>query len=153
MANKFARYVWGAVVGLSEPSITAVCSYTLVDRRAVTSDSGVMAWEHRGMYQDGSESNWLSESEVTNGFTPLQHDIFRAPMNFYAPRRSDPPRERVRKQHGPHSRRGAFRLFSTGTPIVKHFRDRELQGQIFSTGTTGESISKTTIGRSYLGGR
>lgn len=56
-------------------------SYTLVDRREATFDSGVMAQEYLGTYQVGSESDWLSERGITGGFKPLQVDAIRALVN------------------------------------------------------------------------
>lgn len=104
---------------------------TPLSRRDVTSDSGARAWGYRGRYQGTSESDWSSESKVTDSVTPLQFDVFHAPMSLCTPRHSNPPHQRARQQRGPRSRREALRLIPTGTMIAKSFQSRELRGQVY----------------------
>lgn len=66
--------------------------------------------------------------DITDRFTRLQLDVFQALADFYIPRRADPPRQQVREQRGPRSRREAFRLFPVVILIAKHLRGRELRG-------------------------
>lgn len=48
--DEFAEYVRVADFDLAEMSVIITPLHTLVDRREVTSDSGIMAWEYRGTY-------------------------------------------------------------------------------------------------------
>lgn len=87
-------------------------------RREVTSDSGVIAWEYGDRYQYASKSDWLSESKVTDSFTPHQLDVCHLLMNLYAPRRAGSRHKGVRNHRAPLSRRKVVGVCSIGTRIV-----------------------------------
>ena len=76
--DDFAQIVWIADFGLRGDSIAAAPMYTLMDRRTMDSVSGVARWEYRGKYLDGASSDWATESESLDSFTPLQLDTFHA---------------------------------------------------------------------------
>lgn len=70
--------------------------------------------------QDEYKSSWLSEAEVTEGFTPLQLDVFHALWNLNHPNMpttlSMSQRKRTRL-----SRAQALQLFPTATMGIKTF--------------------------------
>ena len=76
--DEFAPIAWGAAFGLRGDSVAAAPMYTLMDRRTMDSVSGVARWEYRGKYLDGASSDWATESESLDSFTPLQLDTFHA---------------------------------------------------------------------------
>ena len=126
MEDEFAQLAWGADLGLGEPSTTAAPMYTLLDRRRVVSATGVVRWEYRGRYLDGVASDWVSETESLDSFTPLQLDTFHALWNLY-----DPSSERSRplapdggaKKRPALSRSEALRRFPIGTRVEKPLGD------------------------------
>lgn len=83
--------------GLLEPSIATVPFYTLLERREVTPDSGLKAWEYWGTYQDSPESDWFSVSDVTDRFISVHLDVFNPILNLYAPRHANLQSECGRK--------------------------------------------------------
>ena len=78
-----AHLAWGADLGLAGISTVAVLLYTLTDRQAVGSPGGAWEWQYKGLYQNGTESEWLQEEEVRDSFTPLQLDVFHALWETY----------------------------------------------------------------------
>ena len=67
--NEFAHLAWGIDFGLAEPSIVASPMYTLIDRTAVMGQGNACRWRHKGLFVDGTESQWLSEEEARDNFT------------------------------------------------------------------------------------
>ena len=76
--DEFAHAAWGADLGLAEASTAASPVYTLLDHKAVQGMRDTWSWEYRGRYEDGVESQWLTEDEVKDSFTLLQLDAFHA---------------------------------------------------------------------------
>ena len=153
MEDEFAQMAWGADSGLEQQSATAAPMYTLLDRRRVVSATGVARWEYRGRYLDGVASDWVSETESLDSFTPLQLGTFHALWNLYVPssERSHPtaPDEPAKKRPAL-SRKEALSRFPIGTKIVKPVGDdRGCAGRPGrSTRRTGVSASRTMIGKS-----
>ena len=131
MADEFAQYAWQADFGLLAPSITATPLYTLVDRREVVSETGVLRWEYRGRYQDGTDSESLPEREVVASFTPLQPDVFHALWNLYTPRVDHVQTPSRKKRRVELSRQDALSLFPIGTVVKKKFDAGERLGQVY----------------------
>ena len=77
MKDEFAQVAWGVDLGLEAHSITAAPMYTLLDRRRVVSSAWAARWEYRGRYLDGVASDWVSETEVLDSFTPCSWTRFQ----------------------------------------------------------------------------
>ena len=132
IADEFAQYAWKVDFGLTAPSTVAHPFYTLVNRKEVTSDTGVIRWEYRGRYQNGTESTWVSESEALDSFTPLQLDVFHALWTLYHPETSPATGSVSKKRPAPLSRSDALGLFPIGTPVYRCFdHGAEMVGQVY----------------------
>ena len=81
--DEYAHSTWGPDLGLADDSTVASPLYTLVDRQSVERANGTWEWEYKGRYLNGSESEWLPESECLDSFTPLQLDVFHALWELY----------------------------------------------------------------------
>ena len=122
MEDEFAQLAWGADLGLGGLSTTAAPMYTLLDRRRVVSATGVARWEYRGRYLDGVASDWVSEAESLDSFTPLQLDTFHALWNLYDPsnERSRPPTpDKGAKRRPALTKSEALRRFPIGTRAAR----------------------------------
>ena len=62
-------------MGLADTSTVAVPLYTLTDPQAVGSTGNGWEWQYRGLYQGGTESEWLPEGEVRDSLNSLQLDV------------------------------------------------------------------------------
>ena len=74
--NEFSHLAWEVDFGLAEPSVVASSMYILIDRMAVMGQGNAWKWRYKGRLVDGTESQWLSEEEARDSFTPLQLDVF-----------------------------------------------------------------------------
>ena len=88
MTDEFAQQAWTADLGLRQASVAARPLYTLMRKREVSSETGRAKWEYKGKYQDGSESEWLTEPEILHTFTPLQLDGFHVLWSLYHPKKA-----------------------------------------------------------------
>ena len=126
MEDEFAQVAWSADLRLEGHLTIAAPMYTLLDRRRVVSSAGVARWEHRRRYMDGVASDWVSETEALDSFTPLQLDTYHALWNSYGPRseqsRPPGPDEEV-KIRPALSRKEALRRFPIGTKVAKPLGD------------------------------
>lgn len=112
------------------------------------------AWGYQGRYREDSESDWQSESEVTDSLTPLEVDVFHALMNVDIHCLADPRRQRVRKQRDPRFHRNVFSLFPIGTLIVNPSKAESCEDKSTTTSVdVGVFGMRTMIGRSCLGRR
>ena len=129
--DEFAQFAWTSDLGLKSPSTVANPFYTLVDRRRITSSTGVESWEYRGRYQRGTDSRWVSEVEALDSFTPLQLDVFHALWNLYqpVPDVSTPPPSK--KRCPTLLRSTALELFPIGTPTYRSSGSTEMFGQVY----------------------
>ena len=123
--DEYAHFAWGADLGLAEPSTVASPMYTLLDRRAVREQTGAWKWEYRGRYLNGSESDWVSETEASDSFTPLQLDVFHAMWELYKGTSSGarPPISPSRQERDQADRERALREVPIGTSVWRHFLD------------------------------
>ena len=73
----------------------------LTDRQAVGSTGNGSEYQYRGLYQGGTESEWLPEEEVRDSFTRLRLDVFHALWETYKEGdcRSWPPEPRSKVEH------------------------------------------------------
>ena len=136
--DEFAHLAWGADLGLADTSTVAVPLYTLTDRQAIESTGSGWEWQYRGLYQSGTESEWLPEEEVRDSFTPLQLDVFHALWEAYKgsdcrPRPPEPPPKGERDQA---LRTRALQDFPAGTLVRRSF-----------VGSDG--VSQMAVGRVY----
>ena len=127
--DEFGHHVWSADLGLVEASVVAAPLYTLTDRRAVQNSSGSSTswtWEYRGKYQDGTLSDWLTEDQTRDSFSPLQLDVFHAMWEHYhgpsrAPRPAGAP---SRSERDVATRTKALREFPIGTEVGRELTDQ-----------------------------
>lgn len=81
MGDEFAQIAWGTDLGLKEDAVVAAPMYTLIDRRSVVSDSGRVRWEYlEGTWIDGACSDWVTEAESLDRFTPTAARHISRPM-------------------------------------------------------------------------
>ena len=80
MENEFAQMAWGADLG-SEGTRLQQHQCT----RSWTGGGGSRDGECRGRYLDGVASDWISEAESPDSFTPLQLNTLHALWNLYDP--------------------------------------------------------------------
>ena len=85
IGDEFAQIAWGADLGLKEDSVAAAPMYTEIDRKNMVSKTGIARWECRGRYLDGVSSDWVTEAESLDSFTPLQLGTFHALRNLNPP--------------------------------------------------------------------
>ena len=109
--DEFAQYAWGPDLGLSESSDAMPKYQSLCNCRQCVLPSGNLQWEFRGVAANDAESEWVSENEMLESFTPLQLDGFAVLWRLYnpdAPVRKPSPSPKVL------SRAEALRLFPVG---------------------------------------
>ena len=127
LRNDFAHLALGVDFGLAEPSIVASPMYTLVDRKAVTGQGNAWKWRYKGRFVDGTESQWLSEEEARDSFTPLQQDVFHALWETYhgteCQKRSTSTL--TRKERAWIHRERTLKQHPVGTVIWREFADAE----------------------------
>ena len=78
IGDEFAQYAWGLNSRLSETSDVTPKYQPLVDCHQSVSPTGKLQWWFRGVTASGGESEWVSETEMLQTFTPLQLDGFIA---------------------------------------------------------------------------
>ena len=105
-------------MGLGATRIGATPKYPLMDRRTMVCASGVARSGYRGKYLDGVSSDWVTESEALDGFTPLQLDTFHA---FNPPRSKQTctPSPVVQRKCALLSRSEALTRFPIGTRVIR----------------------------------
>ena len=76
---------------------------------------------------DGTESQWLSEEEARDGFTPLQVDVFHALWKTYngAECRARPTSTLTRKGRDGMDRAQALKQHPVGTVIWRELADAD----------------------------
>ena len=132
--DEFSHLVWSADLGLADASVAAVPLYTLIDRRVGKGTGGASAWtwEYRGRYQDGAQSDWITEDEARDSFSPLQLDVFHALWEFHNPGAAPrPPGEPSRGAREVDSRERALEIFPIGTVVGRIFTDSEGNSKTF----------------------
>jgi len=132
--DEFAHLLWSADFGLADNSVTAVPLYTLTDRRVGKGKGGTgsWAWEYRGRYQDGVQSDWMTEDEVRDSFSSLQLDVFHATWELLNPDAATrPPGEPTRGEREVESRERALEMFPRGTVVGRVFADAEGRSKTF----------------------
>jgi len=122
--DEFAHLAWGPDIGLAEVSTAAAPLYTLIDRKVSWIKEDTWVWEYKGRHQDGVESNWLSEEEAQESFTPLQLDVFHALWERYhgADHRARPPGMPTREEKAAASREVALKAFPIGTKVRRELK-------------------------------
>ena len=132
MADEFAQQAWTADLGLRQASVVARPLYSLMRRREVPSETARAKWEYKGKYQDGCESEWLTEPEVLQSFTPLQLDGFHALWNLYHPEETSEtppsPPQKLRRLN----RREALQVYPIGTRGSRGVGAQRIQGQVYN---------------------
>ena len=131
--DEFAHLAWGPDIGLAEVSTAAAPLYTLIDRKVSWIKEDTWVWEYKGRHQDGVESNWLSEEEAQESFTPLQLDVFHALWERYhgADHRARPPGMPTREEKPAASREVALKAFPIGTKVRREFADIRGKRRVF----------------------
>ena len=132
--DEFSHLIWSADLGLADTSVVAVPLYTLMARRVGKGrgGSGTWAWEYRGRYQDGAQSDWITEDEARDSFSPLQLDVFHASWELYHPDADPrPPGEPTRGAREVESRERALDMFPRGTEVGRVFTDAEGRSKTF----------------------
>eukprot|EP00752_Nemacystus_decipiens_P018520 g16605.t1 len=108
--DEYSHLVWSSDLGLQSTSVVAVPLYTLTSRRVSQNANGTGAWtwQYRGRYQDGAQSDWVTEDEARDSFSPLQLDVFYALWELDNPNAAPrPPREPTRGEREVESRERA----------------------------------------------
>ena len=125
--DEYAHFAWGPDLGLATDSTIASPLYTLIDRFSVRHANGTCEWKYRGRYLNGSESDWLSESECLDSFTPLQLDVFHALWEVYHPPDYRPrPSPRIsRSERFAADREKALSDHPVGTVVWRDFANQE----------------------------
>ena len=135
IGDEFAQIAWGADLGLKGDSVAAAPMYTLIDRKQMVSESGTARWEYRGRYLDGVSSDWVTEAESLDSFTPLQLDNFHALWNLHPPDVEQTQATARPQKRTPLSRREALTLFPIGTTATRSHAvgDRQVDriGQVY----------------------
>ena len=79
-------------------------------------------WEYKGRYQNGQESDWLTERETLDSFSPLQRDVFHALCDLYHPSiRVYPQSEGIALQT--RSEEDALDMYPIGTEVRRTAED------------------------------
>eukprot|EP00903_Cladosiphon_okamuranus_P009618 g9154.t1 len=103
-------------------------------RKKVKHDRGGTAWswEYRGRHQDGAQSDWITEDEARDSFSPLQLDVFHALWELYCPNEAPRPLgEPSRGEREVVSRELALEMFPPGTKVGRVFMDAEGRSKTF----------------------
>ncbi|CAB1114741.1 unnamed protein product [Ectocarpus sp. CCAP 1310/34] len=132
--DEFSHLIWSADLGLAGTSVAAVPPYTLMARRVGPGKGGAdaWAWEYRGRYQDGAQSDWITEDEARDSFSPLQLDVFHALWELHHPSDATRPTgEPTRGEREVESRDRALEMFPRGTEVGRVFMDAEGRSKTF----------------------
>lgn len=113
-----------------------------------------------GRYQDGAQSDWITEDEARDGFSPLQLDVFPASWELYHPEADPrPPGEPTRGEREVESRERALDMVPRGTEVGRAFTDAEGRSKTFKAkvydycARTGGWSTPTEIGKNLPSGR
>eukprot|EP00903_Cladosiphon_okamuranus_P005335 g5333.t1 len=131
--DEFSHLVWSSALDLADLSVASVPLYTLTARR-VKHDRGGTAWswEYRGRHHDGAQSDWITEDEARDSFSPLQLDVFHALWELYCPNEAPRPLgEPSRGEREVVSRELALEMFPPGTKVGRVFMDAEGRSKTF----------------------
>ena len=136
--DEFAHLAWGADLGLADTSTVAVPLYMLTDRQAVGSTGNGAEYQYRGLYQGGTESEWLPEEEVRDSFTRLRLDVFHALWETYKEGdcRSWPPEPRSKGDRDQGLRTKVLQAFPTSTKARRSF-------------ARSDGVHRVAVGRGY----
>ena len=111
------------------PSTVASPLYTLVDRSAVSSGDNSSKWNYKGKYLTGVVSDWITEKEALDSFTPLQLDGFHALWELYHDASGDASRPRPvvspRVERNVADRERALREIPIGREVWRKIADHE----------------------------
>jgi len=131
--DEYSHLVWSSDLGLQSTSVVAVPLYTLTSRRVQHHATGsAWTWEYRGRYQDGAQSDWITEDEARDSFSPLQLDVFHALWELHNPDDAPrPPGEPTRGEREVESRERALELYPRGTEVGRIFTDAEGRAKTF----------------------
>eukprot|EP00752_Nemacystus_decipiens_P015644 g13961.t1 len=132
--DEYSHLVWSSDLGLQSTSVVAVPLYTLTSRRVShnATGTGAWTWEYRGRYQDGAQSDWITEDEARESFSPLQLDVFHALWELHHPNVAPrPPGEPTRGEREVESRERALEIFPRGTEVGRIFTDAEGRSKTF----------------------
>eukprot|EP00752_Nemacystus_decipiens_P016750 g14988.t1 len=132
--DEHSHLVWSSDLGLQSTSVVAVPLYTLTSRRVSQNANGTGAWtwEYRGRYQDGAQSDCITEDEARDSFSPLQLDVFHALWELHNPDAAPrPPGELTRGEREVESRERALEIFPRGTEVGRIFTDAEGRSKTF----------------------
>ena len=83
--DDYAHFLWGPDLGLAAASTLASLINTLVDRCPIKLLNRSWEWRYRGCYLNGSLSGFITDSECSASFSPLQLDVFDALWELYQP--------------------------------------------------------------------
>ena len=114
--------------------MVAVSLYTLIARRVGkgAGHTGARAWDYRGRFQHGSQSDWITEDEARDSLSPLQLDVFHALWKLHQPEADDrPPGDPTRGESEVESRDRALEMFRRGTVVGRVFVDTEGRSKTF----------------------
>eukprot|EP00752_Nemacystus_decipiens_P011522 g10231.t1 len=132
--DEYSHLVWSSDLGLQSTSVVAVPLYTLTSRRVShnATGTGAWTWEYRGRYQDGAQSDWITEDEARDSFSPLQLDVFHALWELHNPNVAPrPPGEPTRGEREAESRERALETLPRGTEVGRNFMDAEGRSKTF----------------------
>ena len=96
-------------------------------QKAVMGQGNAWKWRYKGRFVDCTESQWLSEEEAREYFTPLQPDVFNALWETYhgAACQTRPTSTLTRKERAGIDRELALKQHPVGTVIWREFADAE----------------------------
>ena len=124
--DEYAQLAWEVELGLPGTITTTPLLYTLTDRKVRLASGSSWSWEYKGLFHDGTESDWLSEEELLDTFTGLQSDVFRALWEFHHPLAKPRPTATLsRAERDPIARDEALRLIPRKTKVRKRFEDKQ----------------------------